>query len=191
MSSAAGTNCPSSSQKKGNFRSVAWLSNTNSANPAPTRACARVRTPLPAGPAIIARSLHERCAGVRLQLDLAERALVLADILLQHIQQGLGLLRTEIDALEIVNVDVVRRGLVHQPEQQKEVPKVDANLHAVGIAFAILGCIDQVNLGLLWRLAHRPNMVNHASSRVNRPPTLCVMAKYGNRDGLWQSVRPR
>src|ERR1700756_5678008 len=98
MSSDAGTNCPSSSQKNATLRSPAWLSSTNRANPAPTRTCVRARTPSPAGTAIIAKSLRERGAGARLQLDLAERALVLADILLQHVQQRLRLLRADIDA---------------------------------------------------------------------------------------------
>ncbi len=45
-------------------------------------------------------------------LNLTESGLILAYILLKDVQQRFGLLRTEVDALEIVDVDVVRRCLV-------------------------------------------------------------------------------
>ena len=44
--------------------------------------------------------------------DLTKSGLILAYILLEDVQKRFGLLRAEVDALEIVDVDVVRRCLV-------------------------------------------------------------------------------
>ena len=67
-------------------------------------------------------------------------------ILLQDVEQRLGLLRADIDALKVVDRDVIRRRLVHPAEHQEEVPQVHADLHAVGIVLAILRGVDELNL---------------------------------------------
>ena len=64
--------------------------------------------------------------------------------------QSLGLLRAEIDALEIAHLDLVLARLLQGAEDKKEVPDVDAHLHAVGVVFAVLGGIDELDVGLSW-----------------------------------------
>ena len=60
--------------------------------------------------------LHHRPARasrrMRLQLDLAKRRLILGDVLLQHVEQRLRLLRADVNALEILYGDIVRGCLV-------------------------------------------------------------------------------
>jgi hypothetical protein len=92
--------------------------------------------------------LDESGAGARLEPNLAERGFVLAHILLQHIQQGFGLLRADVDPLEIMDLHVFRRGLVDIAKHQKKVPKVDPDLHAVGVAFAVVGRFVEYDPGL-------------------------------------------
>src|SRR5690349_20378538 len=84
---------------------------------------------------------------MRFELDFTECGLVLRDILLQHVEQRFGLLRAHIDGLEVVDGDVIRRSLADAAEHQKEVPQVHANLHAVGIIFAVFRRVDELNLG--------------------------------------------
>src|SRR5437899_1095927 len=91
---------------------------------------------------------------MRLELDLPEGSLVLRHILLQHIQQRLGLLWTHVYALKILDRHLIRRGLVHHAEEQKEVPEIDPDLHTIGVALAIVGGVGEVDLRRLRR--HRP-----------------------------------
>jgi len=92
--------------------------------------------------------------GVGLEFDFSERRFVLIYILLQNIEQSLCLLRAEVDALKIVNRDVVRCRLIDAAEHEEEVPKIDSDLYAVGIILAVFGGVDQLNLGCC-RLSHR------------------------------------
>src|ERR1035438_10461426 len=80
---------------------------------------------------------------VRLQLDFSEGGLVLRDILRQDVQERLGLLRAQVNTLEVVDQHVLGRGLVHRSEHQEEVPEVDAYLDAIGIALAVIGRVHQ------------------------------------------------
>src|SRR5580704_10822205 len=50
-----------------------------------------------------AGSLDSSARGLTFELDLAESGFVLAHILLQHVEQGLGLRRAQEDALKILN----------------------------------------------------------------------------------------
>src|ERR1700733_38931 len=69
-------------------------------------------------------------AGMGLQLDFPKRRLVLRDILRQNVQQSLGLLRTQVHALEVIDGDRVGSGLIHGSEHQEEIPEVYADLDA-------------------------------------------------------------
>src|SRR5579872_3974004 len=74
----------------------------------------------------------------RVKLDFPEGAFIPGDILLQKTQQCLGLLRTQIDALEVFDLDMALGLLLQRAEDQEEVPDVDPHLHTVGIVFAVL-----------------------------------------------------
>lgn len=81
-------------------------------------------------------------AGFGLEVDFAEGGFVLANIILEDIQQGFGLLGAEVDALEILDIDLIGSALGSDAEHQKEVPKVGADLHAIRVTFAIVGPVD-------------------------------------------------
>ncbi len=51
--------------------------------------------------------LNDPAAGLRLQLDFAERRFILGHVLLQHIEKRFGLLRTDVNSLKIMNRHVV------------------------------------------------------------------------------------
>src|SRR5271165_4871586 len=79
--------------------------------------------------------------GVRLKFNLAEGCFVLRDILMQDVEQRFGLLRAQVHALEVLNVYGVGSGLADGAEHEEEIPKVDSDLHAVGVTFAILRAV--------------------------------------------------
>src|ERR1035438_9279228 len=87
---------------------------------------------------------------LRLQLDLAEGLLILRDVLVQNIRQSLRLRRAQVHAMMIQDVDAVGPRLVHGAEQEEKIPKADADLHAIGVVFAIVGSVGELDLG--WRL---------------------------------------
>ena len=92
--------------------------------------------------------LDESRAGAGFEANLAESGFVLAYILLQHVQQRLGLLRADVDPLEVLDLHVFLRGLADMAEHQKEVPEIHPDLHAVGIAFAVVGRFLKYDPGL-------------------------------------------
>jgi len=73
------------------------------------------------------------------QLDFSESRLVLADVLLKDVHQRFCLLRAQINALEILDGDLVGHGLIHHSEAQEEIPEANANLHAVGVILPVFG----------------------------------------------------
>src|SRR6185437_842559 len=89
-----------------------------------------------------------------LELDFAERRLVLFDVLLQHVKQGFGLLGTNVNALEVRDGNSVRGSLIDAPEQQQEVPQVHPDLNAIRVILTVLRSVRQLDLGRR-RLAHR------------------------------------
>jgi len=86
----------------------------------------------------------------RVELDFAECVFVAGDVLLQKSEQGLGLLRAEIDALKIANVDLVLTLLLQGAEGEEEIPDIHTHLHAVGVGLAIVGGMDDFDVGLRW-----------------------------------------
>ena len=89
---------------------------------------------------------------MRFQPDLAECSLILLQILLQQIEEGLCLLWTQIDALKVLNGNRLRRGLVNDAKEQEEVPKAHTHLNTVGITLAIVGGVRELESGrrLAW-----------------------------------------
>ena len=89
--------------------------------------------------------------------DGAEVALVLGDVLAEEVVQGLGLLGAEVDALEVFDLHLVGSLLFHGAEDHEEIPDGEANLHAVGVGFAVIRGFVQRDLcvvGLGDGLAH-------------------------------------
>ncbi len=71
----------------------------------------------------------------------AKTLLVLGDVVGEDVQQRLGLLRTEVNALKVVNAHLVGGllgGRIDSSEDQEEVPDREPNLHAVGVGIAII-----------------------------------------------------
>src|SRR6202451_3363400 len=99
MSSAAGTNWPSSSQKYGRLKYGRCARKT-------IRAKAAARSSAGMSRLLDGTGL----AGVRLQLDFAESRLILRNVLRQHVQQSFGLLRAHVHALKIVDGHAMGRG---------------------------------------------------------------------------------
>jgi hypothetical protein len=87
-----------------------------------------------------ARLLHWTRAD-RLKSDLSESLLVLGKVLSKDVEQRLGLLRAQIDALLVLDDHVIRRRRVGKTEKKENVPDADTNLHAVGVGFAIIGTL--------------------------------------------------
>jgi len=84
---------------------------------------------------------------LRFDMNFAERRFVLADVLLQYVEQGLGLLRAEIDTLEILNIYDIRGILGDQAEHEEEIPEIRPDLDAVGVALAIIGAVNKMDFG--------------------------------------------
>lgn len=103
-----------------------------------------------------------RGAHAGIEFDLAKRALVSSDILLQKAQQRFGLLRTQVDALKVPDLHVTLGLLLQGTENQKEVPDVYSHLHAVRIVFTIGGIIRQLYVGL-HRIVHGTKCKRDAS----------------------------
>lgn len=98
--------------------------------------------------------LDQPTTRLRLQLDFTERGFILRHILLQDIQKSLRLLRADVDALEILDADPVRRGLIHDAEEQKKIPEVNPDLHAVRVALTVVR--GSLQLDIRRWLVHRP-----------------------------------
>jgi len=94
----------------------------------------------------------------RIEFDFAEGVFVSSDVLLQHAEQGLGLLGTEVDSLKILDFDLRLALLEQSAENEEEIPDVDADLHAVGVVLAVVGSVGQLDGGLGW-ICHRAQSV--------------------------------
>jgi hypothetical protein len=86
-----------------------------------------------------------------LQRDVTEGLLVLCEVVSDYIPESLGLLWAEVDALEVLDVDLVRGLLGHRAEDEQEVPDAHADLNAVGVAVAVAVGLGELQLGLLGR----------------------------------------
>ena len=87
---------------------------------------------------------------VRIELDLAEGPFVLRDVVFEKIEQRLGLLRAEVNALKMAQLNFVGGLLVNQPELQEKVPEIDTYLNAVGVVLAVFRCQRDPHARLFW-----------------------------------------
>ena len=99
--------------------------------------------------------MNRTAGGARIELDLAEGGFVVRNVLLEQRHERLGLLRAQINSLEVMKFDLRFRALLHGAEDEKEVPDIDANLHAVGVRLAVFGRLNKLNIGLILRIHER------------------------------------
>ena len=88
-----------------------------------------------------------------IQLDLPKSALVSRHVLLQQSQQRLGLLRAQIDPLEIPNIHLRLGLLLQSAKHQEKIPDIHPHLHAVSVILAIIRIIAQLHIRL-GRIIH-------------------------------------
>jgi|SRR5581483_4846853 len=88
------------------------------------------------------------CLHPWIEFDFPESAFVIADILLQNRCEGLGLLRTQVDALKVTHFYLIFCGLLHGAKDEKKVPDANPHLHAVGVRFTIVGSINEIKVRL-------------------------------------------
>jgi hypothetical protein len=79
-------------------------------------------------------------------------------------------LRVDIDALEVLDLHAFLRGLVDMAEHQKEIPEIHPDLHAVGVAFAVIGRFLEYNPGL--GRCHRPTWYRRRKSAGHKGRSL-------------------
>ena len=91
---------------------------------------------------------------LRLERNLAEGLLVLSDILAEDIEERLGLLRADVDALGVFDSDLVSGVLADQAKGEEEIPNAYPDLHAVSVVFAIVLRFLDVNLRLGMTRVH-------------------------------------
>lgn len=94
----------------------------------------------------------DEALGGCIQRDWAKGLFVLREIVCKHVLQRLGLLRAQVNALEVRNLDLVGRGLrvsVDGSEDKKEIPDGEPDLHRVGIGIAVVGCLGEGDLGVV------------------------------------------
>src|SRR5215472_16035679 len=84
----------------------------------------------------------------RIELDFAKGALVVRDILVEDRGQSLGLLRAQIDSLEVSYFDLVLRLLLHGAKHQEKIPDIYPHLDAVSIGFAIVAGVEDIKIRL-------------------------------------------
>jgi hypothetical protein len=83
-----------------------------------------------------------------LERDGAEGLFVLGEVVAQEVEEGLSLLRAEIDALEVLDVELLGGVLVHGAKDEGEVPDAHPDLHAVGVAAAEVRGTGDLDFGL-------------------------------------------
>src|SRR5690348_178067 len=88
------------------------------------------------------------CRHARVQLDLAVRLFVIREVLLQNVKQRFGLLWAHVDSLKIRDLNLGLGLLLQRSEDQKKIPHAGPDLNAVGIAVAIAGGIDDLDIRL-------------------------------------------
>src|SRR5215467_13189454 len=110
---------------------------------------------------------HESCRGAKsvdlcwslghagIDLDFAERLFVLNNILFQDGHERLGLLRAQVDALEVLHLDVARALRLNPAKDQQKVPHADTHLHGICITLTIIGGVQKANIRLLRRMRHK------------------------------------
>ena len=80
----------------------------------------------------------------------AEGLLVLGQIVAEDVPESFGLLGTEVDALEVADVQLLRVLLGHCAEDEEEVPDAHTDLDAVGVTVTIIVGGGELERGLFY-----------------------------------------
>ena len=83
-----------------------------------------------------------------LERDGAEGLFVLGEVVAQEVEECLGLLRAKVDALKVLDVELLGGVLVHGAKDEGEVPDAHPDLHAVGVVAAEVGGTGDLDFGL-------------------------------------------
>jgi len=89
-----------------------------------------------------------------IELDFTKGAFVSGDVMLENAEQSLGLLRAEVDSLEVLNFHLRLTLLEQRPENQEKIPDIYPNLHAIGVVLPVITGVCQLHIGLCW-IGHR------------------------------------
>ena len=81
-------------------------------------------------------------------------ASTVVSVIARFAEERLGLLWAEVDALKVANLDLTFSLLLQGAENHKEVPDIHSHLYAVGVGFAVVRSIDQLEVRL-HRNGHR------------------------------------
>jgi hypothetical protein len=111
------------------------------------------------------------CLHAGIEFDLTERAFIIGHILVEDRRQRLGLLRAQIDSLKVAHLYLILRLLLHGAEDEKKVPDVHADLHAVGVGFPILGSVHNAEIRLS-RIDHHGSQFNGNGAIVKAASSL-------------------
>src|SRR5215471_7195753 len=107
-----------------------------------------------------------------IDLDFAERLFVLNNILFQDGHERLGLLRAQVDALEVLHLDVARALRLNAAKDQQKIPHADTHLHGICVTLSIIGGVQKANIRLLRRMRHKLRLLKskheHNRSRWGR-----------------------
>src|SRR5215469_18481695 len=104
----------------------------------------------------------------RIQLDLSEGRLVVQQVLLQDGVKSLGLLRAQVDALEVVDLDLGFVLLLQGTEHQEKVPHVYPHLHTVRVILTIVAGVGQLDRRLRRICHHDLTAQSHRNSQCNK-----------------------
>ena len=89
-----------------------------------------------------------------LVIELDEGRFVLGEVLYQDVPEGFGLLRAKVNALMILNAELIGALGVGLAENEMKIPDADADLDAVGVGVAVSRGLDHVDAWLGRVLAH-------------------------------------
>ena len=102
---------------------------------------------------------HGKRMRLRLERDDSKGLLILSDVLAEDVPEGLGLLRADVDALSVLDGDLILRFLVNKAESEKKILYADAYLNTVGVVLAIVLRLDHLNFWLWMAGIHTASRV--------------------------------
>lgn len=84
----------------------------------------------------------------RIKFDLAKCVLITHYVLLQDGKQRFCLLRAQVNALEILHLNLSLALLLESAENQEEIPHIYTNLNTVRISFPVVRGVNHFDIGL-------------------------------------------
>lgn len=100
-----------------------------------------------------------------IKFDLAKCVLITHYVLLQNGEQRFCLLRTEVNSLKILYLNLGLALLLKSAENQEKIPHIHAYLNAVRIGFPVIRGVNHLDIGLS-RNRHKPCSVTQTNHIV-------------------------